>query len=461
MSQRHTTRRDFLKGTALTGAGLWVAGNAGCVQPKATQTVAHKPLPKPRYRSANEKLNIACIGVGGRGGGNVSSFVRENIVALCDVDHRYAKRTFQKFPKAERYHDFRVMFDKMHGQIDAVVVSTPDHMHAPPAMMAMRYGMHVYCEKPLTHDVHEARVLAETAAKYKIATQMGNQGTSSGGLRRGVEAIQAGAIGNVREAHVWTNRPQWPQGTARPKGGDPVPSHLKWDLWLGTAPKRPYKRGKYHPFMWRGWWDFGTGALGDMGCHTANMAFMALKLGSPTSVVSENSGFDKDSFPTWSIITYEFPARGDLPPVTWTWYDGGIRKPVKVLRKLKSLIHGEKLSPSGSILIGDKGTMYSPHDYGGSWMLLPKKKFAEFKPPPQTLPPSRSHHQEWVDACKGGPQAMSNFAYSGPLTETILLGNLATYAGKKILWDGPNCRITNCPEADARVRREYRKGWTL
>jgi len=456
MTRSRTTRRVFLRRTLQTGAGLAVGQNRGMAE-AASQT---KPSSRRRL-SPNDKLNVACIGVGGRGGSNVTDVMSENIVALCDTDQHYSKKTFAKLPKAKTFHDFRVMFDKMHRQIDAVVVSTTDHMHAPAAMMAMRYGKHVYCEKPLTHDVYEARVLTKAALEHKVATQMGNQGTASSALRQGVEAIRAGVIGPVREVHVWTDRPQWPQGMARPKGSNRPPAHLKWDLWLGTAPERPYVRNKYHPFFWRGWWDFGTGALGDMGCHIANMAFMALNLTSPTSVSSENSGFDRQSFPTWSIIKYEFPARGDDPPVTWTWYDGGIHKPVKVLRKLTSLIHGEKLSGNGSILIGEKGTMYAPYNLGGRWLLLPKEKFEDFKPPAPTLPRSPGHHQEWIAACKGGPPAMSNFAYSGPLTETILLGNLATYAGKKILWDAPNCRITNCPEADAHVRREYRKGWTL
>ncbi|MBN1347392.1 MAG: Gfo/Idh/MocA family oxidoreductase [Phycisphaerae bacterium] len=461
MSRHKATRREFLERATVGGAGLLLGGSTGCSQTQPTSTPTAERLPKPKYKSPNEKLNIACIGVGGRGAGNVERMRGENVVALCDVDHRWARKSFEKFPDAKPFHDFRVMFDQMHKEIDAVVVSTPDHMHAPATMMAMRRGMHVYCEKPLTHDVYEARVLAETAAKYNVATQMGNQGTSNSTFRRGVEAVRSGAIGKVTEVHVWTDRPQWPQGMARPEGSDPVPAHLKWDLWIGSAPMRPYVRNKYHPFVWRGWWDFGTGALGDMGCHTANMPFMALELGSPTSISAECSEFNKESFPTWSVITYDFPARRDLPPVTWTWYEGGINKPPKVIRKLASLIHGEAFSQSGSIMIGDKGALYSPHDYGGKWMLLPKDKFEGWKPPEQTLPDSPGHYREWIRACKGGKPAMSNFAYAGRLTETILLGNLALIAGKKILWDGPQCKVTNCPEADARVRREYRKGWTL
>lgn len=450
MGRNRITRRHFLKSTALGGAGLWIAGNIGrAEQPQRGE---------PRYRSPNDKLNIACIGAGGQGAGNVDNVSSENIVALCDVDDERAAESYKKFPNAKKYHDFRKMFDEMHREIDAVVISTPDHMHALPALIAMQHGMHVYCEKPLTHDVYEARLLAETAAKQKVATQMGNQGTSHSGMRSAVEAIQAGVIGKVYEAHVWTNRPVWPQGMGRPKETPPVPSHLQWDLWLGTARERPY-HPDYLPFKWRGWWDFGTGALGDMGCHTANMAFMALKLNSPLSAEAENSEFNKESFPVWSIITLDFPARGDMPPLKWFWYDGGSQKPPKVIAKLKALIHGENLAESGSLLIGDKGTLYSPNDYGSDWILLPKKDFEGFQPPDPTLPRSPAHHKEWILACKGGEPAMSNFSYAGPLTETILLGNIAMCAGKKIFWDGGGCRVTNSPEANALVRREYRRGW--
>jgi len=447
MIKKQTTRRIFLKNTALTATGFWIAGNMGCAN-----------LHTPRYRSANEKLNIACIGVGGRGSSNVNSVSSENLVAFCDVDDNQAKGVYDKYPKVPRFYDYRKMLDKMHKQIDAVVISTPDHMHAHPAVMAMKYGKHVYCEKPLTHDVYEARILAETAAKYKVATQMGNQGSASDGLRQGVEAIQSGVIGKVREAHVWTNRPVWPQGLARPKEVQPVPDHLKWDLWLGTAPKRDYNK-IYLPFNWRGWWDFGTGALGDMGCHTANMAFRALKLESPVSAEAVNSEFHHDSFPTWSVITLQFPARGDMPPLKWVWYDGASDKPEWVIKKLKGLIHGQELSGSGSLLIGDKGALYSPNDYGEKWMLLPKEKFEGYVQPEQKAPHSPGHHKEWILACKDGPKSMSEFSSASPLTETLLLGNVAMYTGKKIEWDGKNCRVTNCEEANALIRRNYRDGY--
>jgi predicted dehydrogenase len=452
MSRKTTTRRDFLKNTALTGAGLLVAGNTGCA--------LFSPRPEPRYRSPGEKLNIACIGCGGRGGGNVKAFKDENIVALCDVDDERAAESFKNNPKAKKYRDFRKMFDEMHASIDAVVISTPDHMHALPAMIAMQHGMHVYCEKPLTHDVGEARDLAEMAAKYNVATQMGNQGTSRDGFRQGVETIQAGAIGKIMEVHVWTNRPVWPQGMARPTDTPTVPPTLDWDLFLGTAPARPYHPA-YHPFKWRGWWDFGTGALGDMGCHTANLAFMGLKLTSPLSVEAENSEFSRDSFPTWSVIRMNFPARGDLPPVRWTWYDGADQKPAWVIDKLNGLIEGEELANSGLVLIGNKGKLYSPDDYGEKWTLLPKNKFEGFTPPDPTLSRSPGHHAEWIRACKGGEPALSNFSYAGPLSETILLGNIAMYTGKKIRWDGKRCKVTNDSESNDLVRRMYREGWEL
>jgi predicted dehydrogenase len=427
-----------------------VAGTAGCSLFR----------PRPRFRSPGEKLNIACIGAGGRGYADLKGVSSENIVALCDVDDERAKRAYQEFPDAKRYHDFRRMFDEMHQQIDAVTIGTPDHMHALPAMIAMSYGMHVYCEKPLTHDVWEARRLAEMARDYGVATQMGNQGTATEGFRRGVEAIRSGVLGDVREVHVWTNRPVWPQGMARPTETPPVPETLEWDLWIGTAPWRPYHPA-YHPFSWRGWWDFGTGALGDMGCHTANLAFMGLELGSPVSAEAENSSFSRDSFPTWSVITLNFPARGTKPPVRWTWYDGSDKKPAWVIEKLKSLIHGKELAGSGLVLVGDKGSLYSPNDYGANWYLLPEKDFEGWMPPEPSLPRSPGHHQEWIDACKGGPPAMSNFSYGGPLTEALLLGNVAMYTGQMVLFDGEDCRITNSELADSLLRRRYREGWSV
>lgn len=430
------SRRDFLKSAAIAGAGLWAA-----------------PTIWAEVKSPNEKLNIAGIGAGGQGGSDIRNVSSENIAFLCDVDDRRAAETYKRFPKAKRYYDFREMLDKEKKNIDAVVVGTPDHVHAPAAAMAMKLGKHVYCEKPLTHSVYEARELRDLAAKHKVATQMGNQGTASGGLRRGVEVLQSGALGPVRDLHVWTNRPIWPQGIDRPTDKPPVPKWLKWDLWLGPAPLRPY-HPCYLPFNWRGWWDFGTGALGDMACHTLNLPYWGLKLVHPTSFEAESSELKPESAPLWSIIRYEFPARGDLPALKMTWYDGGKKPPAE-------LFEGEEVSNSGVLMVGEKGKMYSPGDYGDSWHLLPKAKFEGFKGPDETIPRSPGHHAEWIRACKGGPAAMSNFDYAGPLTEVVVLGNLAIRAAEKVIWDAKNLRATNSPKANTFVRREYRRGYTL
>jgi predicted dehydrogenase len=448
---RRSNRRDFFKQTALAGVGFWVAGTSNLLADS---------------KSSLERLNIACIGVGGKGSSDTEQAGKHGtIVALCDIDDKPLDAMAQKFPKAKKYNDFRKMFDEIAKDIDAVTVSTPDHTHAPASMMAMKLGKHVYCQKPLTHDVYEARAMRETAAKYKVATQMGNQGTAENGLRRAVEIIQAGAIGPVREAHVWTNRPIWPQApkvTTRPKDTPPVPPHVHWDEFLGPAPERPYSPA-YHPFAWRGWWDFGTGALGDMACHTANMAFMALKLGYPTSVVAECDEINPETYPGWAVIHYQFPARGDMPPVKLTWYEGK-RDGHKVLPP-PELTRGQKVSDSGSLLVGDKGILYSPNDYGASYTLLPEKDFKDYEGPAELLPRNGRGDDgmkiEWIAAIKGGPPAMSNFDYAGLLTETVLLGNVAMRVGKKLEWDGPKLKATNCPEADQFIRREYRKGWSL
>ncbi|MDM8009000.1 MAG: Gfo/Idh/MocA family oxidoreductase, partial [Phycisphaerae bacterium] len=340
-----TNRRDFLRNSALAGAGFWVATRSAAAQSK----------------SPNEKLNMACIGTGGMGGGDTDSVGSQNIVALCDVRPSALESKLDKFPDAKGYADYRKMFDEMGDKIDAVTISTPDHTHAPAAMMAMKRGIHCFVQKPLCHDVWEARELTRMAKELKakgggkLCTQMGNQGTSSAGLRKAVELVWSGMIGAVREVHVWTNRPVWPQGTGAVLGLDgvkyalsgkgvahPDPKDVDWDLWIGTAPYRPYQP-QYQPFNWRGWWDWGTGALGDMACHTANMAFMACKLGYPTSVEAEMSEYNPETFPMWSVIRYEFPGRGTLPPLKWTWYDGGGDKPAWVNKKLKELAHGRDI----------------------------------------------------------------------------------------------------------------------
>ena len=310
------------------------------------------------------------------------------------------------------------MLEVMGDKIDAVTVSTPDHSHAPAAMAGLKRGKHVFCQKPLTWSVSEARMLRETANDKKVATQMGNQGTAKDGFREGVEVLKSGALGTVSEVHIWTNRPIWPQGSGRPKEEQQVPSNVHWDLFLGPAQFRPY-HSAYHPFKWRGWLDFGTGALGDMACHTCNLAVMGLDLFDPISIEATSSGIvENETYPSWSVIEFQFPQRGNLPPCTLTWYDGGKKPP-------KELLLGSEQKDSGSLIVGDKGRMYSPDDYGSQQFLLPEEKFKDFKKPEPSLPRSPGHFAEFANACRGGSPAMSNFNYSARLTETILLGNVA------------------------------------
>ncbi|HZV07324.1 MAG TPA: Gfo/Idh/MocA family oxidoreductase [Gemmataceae bacterium] len=448
---RRTTRRQFIQQTSLAGLGFWVAGG----------------LTPAFSRSPNGKLQIAGIGIDGKGSSDIDQAGRVgNVVAICDIDDRFLEKKAARFPQAKKYNDFRKMLDEMGKQIDAVTVSTPDHTHAAAAMMAMKMGKHVYCQKPLTHTVREARELRLAAKKYNVCTQMGNQGSAENGLRQAVEVVQAGGIGPVTEAHVWTNRPIWPQApklTSRPDS-KPVPPNVHWDLWLGPAPERPYAEG-YHPFSWRGFWDFGTGALGDMACHTANMAFRALKLGYPTSISAENGEINSETYPGWATITFQFPARGDMPPVKFVWYEG--HRDGKKNLPPKELLHGENPPGSGSLLVGAKGILYSPNDYGAEYVLLPKKDFAGFKPPQPTLPRNGrgdlGMKEEWARAImENKPEiAYSNFDFAGLLTETILLGNVAMRAGKKLEWDGENMKFTNAPECEKLLHFEYRKGWTL
>jgi predicted dehydrogenase len=454
---RQAHRRDFLKSTALAGVGFWTLGG---VSPS---------LAFPR--AANEKLNIACIGVDGKGSSDTDQAGQVgNIVALCDIDDDKLNGKANNFPKAQKFNDFREMLSKVK-DIDAVTVSTADHTHAQAAVMAMKLKKHVYCQKPLTHTVYEARLMRETAKKMGVCSQMGNQGTASNGLRTGVEIIRSGAIGPVREVHVWTNRPIWPQApgvTKRPEP-KPVPKNVHWDLWLGGAPERPYAPG-YHPFAWRGWWDFGTGALGDMACHTANLAFMALKLGSPTSISAENGEINPETYPGWARITFQFPARGDMPALKFVWYEGKnqgkrVLPPQEILSKV--LKPGQKLSGSGSLLVGDKGILFSPNDYGESYSLLPAQDFKDYKRPEPTLPRNGrgdlGMKEEWVRAIMDNKPsiALSNFDYAAMLTETILLGNVAMRVGKKLDWDGASLKATNAPEASKYIKLQYRKGWEL
>lgn len=412
-------------------------------------------------KSPNEKLNVAGIGVAGQGAGDLGQVASENIVALCDVDWAHAAGTFKRYPKAKQYKDYRQMLEAEEKNIDAVIVATPDHHHACASMLAMKMGKHVYCEKPLTHSVWEARQMTEAARKYKVATQMGNQGQASDETRRLCEMIWDGAIGKVRAVHAWTDRPSnglfneyWPQGIERPTDMPAVPSTLEWDLWLGPAPARPYHPA-YVPFKWRGWWDFGTGALGDIGCHSLDAVFRALKLGPPLSVEASSSRVNEETFPLASMVTYEFEG-----PVTVTWYDGGLRPP-----RPAELDKDMAMPTNGKLIVGDKGKIITR---GMRYLLIPESKREEYGEPPKKLPRSAGHYKEFIEACKGGPNAGSNFEFAGPLTEAVLLGNVALrvklreqLTKQKLLWDSANLRVTNLSEANRFLRREYRSGWSF
>jgi len=431
---RNTNRRQFLQTTAATGVGFWVAGGLQAQESKA----------------ANEQVQFACVGVGGKGSSDSADAGRHGkVVAICDVDEKRLGAAGNKFKGSKAFYDYRQMLDEMGDKIDAITVSTPDHNHAAASVQAMKQGIHCFCQKPLTHSIHEARVMADVAREKGVVTQMGNQGTAGSALRKAAAVIQAGAIGDVKEVHVWTNRPIWPQGGDRPNPSE-APSYLHWEEWIGPAPYREYGPG-YHPFAWRGWWDFGTGALGDMACHTLNMPFMALDLRDPLSVQAESPGHNGDSYPKWSIITYEFGKRGDRGPLTMTWYDGGKRPSADI-------IGGEQPAKSGAAVIGSKGILYSPGDYGGSYKLI-----GDVEEPDVEFEKSPGHFTEWVRAIQGGPAAKSNFPeYSGGLTETVLLGNLAVWAtGEKVEWDAENLKAKNKPELDKIVNPPYREGWSL
>lgn len=447
MSSRQN-RRNFMKLTAAAGAGFWAAAG---VQAQESN-------------SPNEKINFASIGVGGKGSSDSADAGRSgNMVAICDIDKERLEKAGNFYPDAKQYSDYREMLTEMGDKIDAVTVSTPDHSHAPASAMAMKMGKHCFTQKPLTHSIWEARRLGEIAKENKVVTQMGNQGTAERGVRRAAEIIQAGAIGTVNEVHVWTNRPIWPQGVAKPEP-QPVPENVDWEMFIGPAPYREYADA-YHPFKWRGWWDFGTGALGDMACHTFNMAFMALNLRDPNKVAAESSGHNGQTYPKWSVIEFDFPELDGRAPCKVFWYDGGKLPPPELTKDLP-LGDSGKLSTSGSLLIGDAGKIYSPNDYGARFDLLPESKFAGYEGPPETIPRSPGHFKEWVDGIKGGPEPMSNFAnYAGPLSETILLGNLSVWTtgesgkGKAIEWDAKNLVAKNAPEVADIIKPKYLEGW--
>ena len=430
-----------------------------------------------RVLGANERLNIACIGVGGKGDSDSSDAAScgGNIVAICDVDKNTLAKKGQQFAQAKQYQDYRKLLEEMGNEIDAVTVSTPDHNHGVAAIRAMKMGKHCFCQKPLTQNVQEARIMRQLSKEKKLATQMGNQGSAENGLRRSIEVIQAGVIGNPLELHVWSNRPVWPQGFDRPSGSDPVPAHLNWDAWLGPAAERPFKKDIYHTFNWRGWHDFGTGALGDMACHTVNMPFRALKLGYPNVIECElASRIFPETFPLTTRIRFEFPEREGLPPLKFWWYDGNPGGNITPLRphadKVKEILATQgRLPGSGALVIGEKGKLFSPDDYGANFYLAMKDE-EEFKSGnnheackdiPQSIPRSPGHMQEWIRMIKDGTPAFSNFDIAAYLTETILLGCIALRVGEgyRVEWDGPNMKSTNLPQAAQFVSRKNRKGW--
>lgn len=441
-------RRSFIGSSAAAGAFMLLPG---------------KVFAGPRRQSPNNKLNIAGIGIGGQGASDLNEVSHENIVALCDVDWDYAAKTFAKYPKAKRYRDFREMLEK-EKNLDAVVIATPDHLHAIVSVTAMRAGKHVYCEKPLTRTVKEARTVANVAREAKVATQMGNQGMAFEGNRLINEWLADGALGPVREVHVWSDRPThrgkmplwWAQGIERPKETPPEPETMAWDLWLGPAAERPYHPA-YAPFRWRGWWDFGSGGLGDMGIHNLAPVFSALKLGAPESIVASSTPVFAETVPLACTVHYQFPARGDLPPVKVHWYDGGL------LPECPPEIADRGLDPEdGIIFVGDKGRMLVKGWGGERPSLLPETRDREYLRPPKTLPRSVGHHQEWINACKHGSPTRSDFGFAGPLTEAVLLGSVCVRnGGDKLVWDSEKMRFTNDAEANKWLDYEHREGWKL
>lgn len=448
MRKRSWTRRGFVGSMAVAGAGAMIVPR--CAVAGSRQT------------SPNEKLNIASIGVGGMGRGDVNTMRGENIVALCDVDQRRSGATFESLPNAKPFRDFRKMFDAMENQIDAVTVSTPDHTHAVAAMAAITRGKHVYCQKPLAHSVYEVRTLMKAAEKYDVVTQLGNQGHSFDTIRTFCEWIHDGAIGNVHTIHlgcaaVNSALGQLPNLTDTP----PVPDELDWDQWLGPAADRPYHPA-YLPGSWRGWVPFGNGTVGDWTCHVVDPVFWALDLGAPSSIQAQVKDYDPktqgDAFPSGEIITYEFPAKGARPAVTMHWYSGTEKIP-----RAEALEEGRKAVATGGVVLGDKGTItYGSHGAGGV-RIIPEVEMQAYQQPEKTLPRGLEHHRDWLDSIRAGVKSGSDFpSYGGPLTELAMLGVIAIkLAGVKLEWDAANMRFTNCEEANPLVKPPYREGWTL
>lgn len=441
-------RRRFLAGTAGLVAGF--------------QIVPRHVIGGPGFTPPSEKLTIGAIGIGGQGGGDLADLFGSglvNVAALCDVDLDHGAGSIKKHPDAKLYRDYRKLLENQK-DIEAVLIATPDHVHAPASIMAMRAGRHVYVEKPLAHTIGEARAMQVVAKETGRVTQMGNQGHAGEGLRLTREWIQAGAIGKVTEVHVWSDRPGkfWDtHGRTKPTDTPAVPKNLDWDLWLGPAAERAY-HPDYCPRKWRGWFDFGCGALGDMAVHNADPAFYALDLTAPDWVEAETSPINRDSFPVWSIITYHFPARGDQPAVKMVWYDGG-----KLPPRPPGVEETRNIGDNGIYFVGDKGTILAG-GWSGTPRLVPETAMKEFKIPERTIPRCTvGHRREWIEACKAGKpeDAKSGFYYSAPFTESLLVGVLAIRLGKRIEWDSAKLKATNCPEADALIHKTYRQGFGI
>jgi predicted dehydrogenase len=449
------SRRGFL---AATGASAFATFHV----------VPRHVLGGSGYTPPSVTVHVAGIGAGGMGGGDIATHARNGakIVALCDVDDDRAAGTFRNFPKARRYKDFRRLIEKEAKNIDAVTVGTPDHIHAVAAMAAIRAGKHVYCQKPLTHSLYECRALTSAARAAGVMTQMGNQGHATEGARLTNEWIQAGVIGEIREVHVWSDRAGrlWKQGISRPTDRPPIPAALDWDLWLGPTAARPYHPA-YVPVNWRGWRDFGTGALGDMGCHIIDHPVWALALGAPSTVEArctldgsflEGNTPNLETYPIASMITYGFPARGSQPAVRMTWYEGGLMPPTPA-----EFPRDRRLEDNGVLYVGSLGVMHHS-SHGGMPEVFPEALRAKAAAAAKTMARSPGHYEEWLNACKGGPRPVSNFDYAGPLTEIVLLGVLSLYApGRRLEWDSANLKVANAPDLDRFIHPDFRKGWTL
>lgn len=469
-SGKRISRRDFIK-----------AGSASVAAIGFPFIVSSSALGKDGAVAASERIALGCIGVGGQGFFNMKSFITNpavQVVAVCDVNEEsdyskfyfggtagrkpvkafaeqyYADKSGGSFKGVDGYVDYQDLIGRK--DIDAVVIATPDHWHTLMSVAAMRLGKHVYCEKPISHSVHEARWIAEEAKKAGVVTQMGNQGHAEEGVRLLCEWFADGAIGDVHTVHIWCNRPggMWAQGVDRPSDTPAVPKGLEWDKWIGPAKFRSY-HSAYHPFEWRGWWDFGTGSLGDMGCHQMDAPYWALKLDAPVSIEASSTKLNDETAPLATKIHYKFGKRGDMCPVEMIWYDGGL-KPARPVE----LEEGRELKSEGLLFVGDKGTILSEFN-GGSPRIIPESKMREYKRPAKTIERSIGHREEFIAACQGKDKACSNFEYAGPLNEIVLLGNVAVRASEKLLWDSKNLKFSNCEAANKYIRDEYRQGYGI